>query len=76
MRGVARAKKKEQGGTHQGNAGTITFTISLSMLINFVAMGMSALGMHTPVTGALVHNAGSVLVILNAALLCDKKIVQ
>ncbi len=53
---------------------TIKFNISLSMLINFVAVGMSVLGMLTPVTGALVHNAGSVLVVLNAALLYDRKL--
>lgn len=55
---------------------TITFNISLSMLINFVAVGMSVLGMLTPVTGALVHNAGSVLVVLNAALLYDRKLMD
>lgn len=27
-----------------------------------------------PITGALVHNAGSVLVVLNAALLYDRKL--
>ena len=53
---------------------TIKFNISMSMLINFVAVGMSVLGWLMPVTGALVHNAGSVLVVLNAALLYDRKI--
>ena len=53
---------------------TIMFNISLSMLINFVAVGLSIAGVLTPVTGALVHNAGSVLVVLNAALLYDRKI--
>ena len=53
---------------------TIKFNISLSMLINFVAVGMSVLGILTPVTGALVHNAGSVLVVFNAALLYDRKL--
>ena len=32
--------------------------------------------MLTPVTGALVHNLGSVLVILNGALLYDRKYVK
>ena len=54
---------------------TIKFNISLSMLINFVAVIMSVLGMLNPVTGALVHNAGSVLVVLNAARLYGKKLV-
>lgn len=52
---------------------TIKFNISLSMAINFVAVTMSVLGLLNPITGALVHNAGSVLVVLNAALLYDRK---
>lgn len=50
----------------------IKFNITLSMSINFVAIVLSALGMLTPVTGALVHNLGSVMVVLNAALLYDR----
>lgn len=53
---------------------TIKFNISLSMFINFVAVGMSVAGLLNPVTGALVHNAGSVLVVLNAVLLYDRKL--
>ncbi|MDL2220524.1 cation-translocating P-type ATPase [Eubacteriales bacterium OttesenSCG-928-N14] len=52
---------------------TIKFNISMSMLINFVAITLSVLGLLNPITGALVHNAGSVLVVLNAALLYDRK---
>jgi heavy metal translocating P-type ATPase len=52
---------------------TIKGNITASMCINFVAVAMSVLGMLNPVTGALVHNAGSVLVVLNAALLYDRK---
>ncbi|SHN74793.1 heavy metal translocating P-type ATPase [Desulfitobacterium chlororespirans] len=52
---------------------TIKFNIFLSMAINFVAILLSVAGVLTPVTGALVHNAGSVLVVLNAALLYDRK---
>ena len=48
--------------------------ITLSMAINFVAITLSVLGMLNPITGALVHNAGSVLVVLNAALLYDRKL--
>ncbi|MDE5549885.1 MAG: cation-translocating P-type ATPase, partial [Bacteroidaceae bacterium] len=48
---------------------SIQVNITLSMAINFVAIAMSFLGWLNPVTGALVHNAGSVLVVLNAALL-------
>lgn len=52
---------------------TIKFSIALSLLINFAAILMSLYGLLTPTTGALVHNAGSVLVVLIAALLYDRK---
>jgi len=53
----------------------IKFNISLSMFINFAAILLSALALLDPITGALVHNVGSVLVILNAALLYERKYV-
>lgn len=52
---------------------TIKVNITASMLINAVAVTLSVLGILNPVTGALVHNAGSVLVVFNAALLYDRK---
>lgn len=52
---------------------TIKGNITASMCINFVAVTLSVLGVLNPITGALVHNAGSVLVVLNAALLYDRK---
>lgn len=52
---------------------TIKFSITLSMCINFAAVTLSVLGMLTPTTGALVHNAGSCFVVLVAALLYDRK---
>jgi heavy metal translocating P-type ATPase len=52
----------------------IKTNITLSMAINFVAVILSVLGVLGPISGALVHNAGSVLVVLNAALLYDRKI--
>ena len=52
---------------------TIKFCITLSMCINFCAVVCSVLGILTPTTGALVHNAGSCLVVLIAALLYDRK---
>ena len=52
---------------------TIKFSISLSLVINLVAIVLSFLEVLTPTTGALVHNAGSVLVVLIAALLYDRK---
>lgn len=52
---------------------TIKFSITLSMCINFLAVTLSVLGILTPTTGALVHNAGSCFVVLLAALLYDRK---
>ncbi len=53
---------------------TIKISITLSMVINILAVALSVLGLLNPTTGALVHNAGSVLVVLFAALLYDRKI--
>ncbi|MGL6220350.1 MAG: heavy metal translocating P-type ATPase, partial [Lacrimispora sphenoides] len=55
---------------------TIKFNITISMAINFTAILLSVTGVLNPVSGALVHNAGSVLVVLNAALLYDRKFTQ
>lgn len=52
---------------------TIRLSITLSMCINFFAILASLLGWLDPTTGALVHNAGSVFVVLIAALLYDRK---
>lgn len=52
---------------------TIKLSITLSMCINFLAIILSVLGILTPTTGALVHNAGSCFVVLIAALLYDRK---
>jgi len=52
---------------------TIKAAITLSMCINFAAVALSVLGLLTPTIGALVHNAGSCLVVLLAALLYDRK---
>lgn len=52
---------------------TIKFSITLSMCINLLAVTLSVLGILTPTTGALVHNAGSCFVVLIAALLYDRK---
>ena len=54
----------------------IKFNIALSMTINAVAIALSAAGVLTPITGALVHNVGSVLVVLNAALLYDRNFMK
>lgn len=55
---------------------TITCNILLALIINFAAVILSVLGVLTPVTGALVHNVGSVLVVLNAALLYDRNFIK
>lgn len=55
---------------------TIKFSIALSMTINFVAIILSSLGLLTPITGAIVHNAGSIFVVLIAALLYDRKFIK
>ena len=52
---------------------SIRFNIILSMAINAVAIVLSVMGVLGPISGALVHNAGSVLVVLNAALLYDRR---
>lgn len=51
---------------------TIKANIAISMAINVAAIVCSVLGLLNPVTGAIVHNAGSCLVVLNAALLYDR----
>ncbi len=48
---------------------TIIVNMSFSMALNFVAILLAVTGILTPVVGALVHNAGSVLVVANSALL-------
>ncbi len=53
---------------------TIRFSITLSLLINFAAIILSVMELLNPTTGALVHNVGSVFVVLIAALLYDRKL--
>lgn len=48
---------------------TIKCNLTFSMTLNFVAIILAITGVLNPVVGALVHNAGSVLVIINSALL-------
>lgn len=52
---------------------TIKFNMTLSMVLNFVAILLAMLGVLGPVVGALVHNAGSVAVIINSSLLLKWK---
>ena len=48
---------------------TIKINLTFSMTLNFLAITLAITGFLGPVIGALVHNAGSVLVIINSALL-------
>lgn len=52
---------------------TIKCNLSFSMGLNFLAIILAITGILNPVVGALVHNAGSVLVIINSALLLKWK---
>lgn len=52
---------------------TIKINLSFSMGLNFLAIILAITGILGPVVGALVHNAGSVLVIINSALLLKWK---
>ena len=48
---------------------TIKCNLTFSMTLNFIAIALAITNVLTPVTGVLVHNAGSVLVVTNSALL-------
>lgn len=52
---------------------TIKFNLSFSMGLNFLSIVLAITGILNPVAGALVHNAGSVAVIVNSALLLKWK---
>ena len=44
---------------------TIKLNMTFSMTLNFIAITLAILGILNPVVGALVHNAGSIFVIIN-----------
>ncbi len=50
-------------------AQTIRFNITLSMILNVVTVVLAAMGIMGPVVGALAHNAGALLIVLNSARL-------
>ena len=50
---------------------TIKLNMTFSMTLNFIAIALAIIGKLNPVVGALVHNAGSVLVIINSAFLLN-----
>ncbi|TWH47733.1 cation-translocating P-type ATPase [Sporomusa sp. KB1] len=48
---------------------TININLAASMILNFAAIGLAITGILNPVLGALVHNVGSVAVIINSSIL-------
>ncbi len=52
---------------------TIKLNLTFSMALNFLAIALAITGILNPVLGALVHNAGSVFVIINSAMLLKWK---
>lgn len=48
---------------------TIHINIAASLMLNFIAIGLAITGVLNPVVGALVHNVGSVAVIINSFIL-------
>lgn len=47
----------------------IRCNLTFSMTLNFIAIVLAITGILNPVAGALIHNSGSVFVIINSALL-------
>ena len=52
---------------------TIKLNMAFSMTLNFIAIVLAITGILNPIVGALVHNAGSILVITNSAFLLKWK---
>ena len=52
---------------------TIHLNLTFSLILNFIAVALAITGILNPVVGALVHNAGSVLVILNSFFVLNYK---
>lgn len=50
---------------------TIHINIAASLLLNFAAIALAIPGLLNPVLGALVHNAGSVAVIIHSSMLLN-----
>jgi heavy metal translocating P-type ATPase len=50
---------------------TIRLNLAASLVLNFVAIILAMTGILNPVVGALVHNIGSVVVIINSSLLLN-----
>jgi len=50
---------------------TININILLSMALNFISIILAMTGILSPILGALVHNLGSVIVIIHSAFLLN-----
>ncbi len=57
----------------QKTMSTIKLNLALSLILNFVAIILAMTGILNPILGALVHNVGSVVVVLNSARLLNFK---
>lgn len=55
---------------------TIKINLIFSLTLNFIAILLAVTGYLGPVVGALVHNGGSIIVILNSVLLLQWKSQQ
>jgi cation transport ATPase len=51
----------------------ININIVISLFINALAVSLSIAGLLNPITGAIVHNVGSVFVVFNSLLLLFTK---
>ena len=54
-------------------AQTIRINITLSMGLNLLTVILAAMGLMGPVVGALAHNAGALLIVLNSVRLLSWK---
>jgi len=53
----------------------IMVNITIAIVFNVIAITLSVLGLLNPITGALAHNVSSVAVVLNAAVMYDRKYI-
>ena len=68
LMGLASLKKLSKRTMH-----TVKTNMILSLSLNFVAVLLSIPGILNPVTGALLHNAATVLVVINSAFILSMK---
>ena len=55
---------------------TISISIAFALAINIIAMAMAIFGMLNPIEGALIHNIGSVIVIIYSTTLINYRICE